>query len=369
MALRDTVLRPPSYGWQNPDGSLVVPTNGQIVREFLSRINVFADRRNWLALTSWISIVVLAPIFIVFFAKYFTWPLFAVGFVYSMVLMGSHGTVWLHRYSTHQAFKFSHPIWRFITRNLVMKMVPEEIYVVSHFVHHAKSDEPGDPYNPGGGFLYCFLADAIHQPIALDMSEEDYAAAVKLVAHTGIYTNTYEQYKYWGSIAHPLRLWLHRIGNWSFWYGAFFLIGGHALATCILASSLFWIVGVRTFNYGAHGSGKGSLQKDGEDFYRKDLSINQLWPGIVAGEWHNNHHLFPQSARSGYKSWQIDFPYYYIRLLHAVGGITKYHDSKKAFLAKYWDPYRAEKAGGGVPSTVPTGEAQESADATKPGAA
>lgn len=54
-------------------------------------------------------------------------------------------------------------------------MIPEEIYVVSHHVHHAKSDQPGDPYNASGGFLYCFLADVNHQPIAKSLSEKDYS--------------------------------------------------------------------------------------------------------------------------------------------------------------------------------------------------
>ncbi|MEM6926545.1 MAG: hypothetical protein AAF602_06440, partial [Myxococcota bacterium] len=27
---------------------------------------------------------------------------------------------------------FSHPAWRFLTRNLVLKAIPEEIYIVSH---------------------------------------------------------------------------------------------------------------------------------------------------------------------------------------------------------------------------------------------
>ncbi len=356
MAHVDIVLRPPSYGWTHEDGSLVAPTTGQVLREFGARLNVFADRKNWLPLSNWMPIVLLGPIFITFFARYFSWPLAAVGFVYSMVLMGSHGTVWYHRFGTHRAFEFSHPFWRFITRNLVIKLVPEEIYIVSHFVHHSKSDTPGDPYNPSGGLLYCFLADAIHQPIAHDLSEADYDKAVSYVAHTGIYTNTYAQYQRWGTIAHPAHLWIHRLLNWSFWYAAFFLIGGHALATCLFASSLFWGVGVRTFNYGAHGSGKGSLQKDGEDFHRKDLSINQIWPGIVAGEWHNNHHLFARSARSGYKPWQIDFPYYYVRFLHAIGGITSYHDSRKHFYAKYYQPYLDARRGL-APAVEPASEA------------
>ena len=343
MAHVDIVLRTPSYGWQDEEGQLIRPTTGQIFREFGDRLNIFRSRKHWLPLTNWLGTLFTFPCLLAFGALYFSWPLFVVGFVYGMVIMGSHGTVWYHRFGTHKAFEFSHPFWRFLTRNLVVKVVPEEIYIVSHFVHHSKSDEAGDPYNPKGGFWYCLLADAIHQPISHDLTEAEYHKACGYVAHTGIPMNTYAQYKVWGTIAHPAKLWAHRLANWTFWYATFFLIGGHPLATAIFGSACVWSVGVRTFNYGAHGSGS-DRRREGEDFSRKDLSINQLWPGIVAGEWHSNHHLFANSARSGYKPWQIDFPYYYIRALHFIGGVKSYNDSKPHFYRKYYLPYLEARA-------------------------
>jgi len=69
------------------------------------------------------------------------------------------------------------------------------------------------------------------------------------------------------------------------------------------------------------------------------MSINQLWPGIVAGEWHNNHHLYPRSARSGFKAHQIDFAWYYIKLMSMLGAVTTYRDSKKQFFKDHHEPY------------------------------
>ena len=82
-------------------------------------------------------------------------------------------------------------------------------------------------------------------------------------------------------------------------------MGGHALACSLFGAAGFWAIGVRTFNYEGHGKGEDK-QREGIDYNQKDNSVNQLWPGIVAGEWHNNHHLFPKSARSGFKPQQID---------------------------------------------------------------
>jgi fatty-acid desaturase len=343
MAHVDIVLRTPSYGWKTADGELVRPSTRQILAEFADRMNVFRSRKHWLPLTNWFGSLYMFPFLVAFFVLYFSWPLLLAGFVYGMVFMGSHGTVWYHRFGTHKAFEFSHGFWRFLTRNLVLKMVPEEIYIVSHFVHHSKADQPGDPYNPKGGILYCFLADALHQPISHDLSEAEYQKACGYVAHTGMPMNSYAQYQVWGTIAHPASLWAHCLANWSFWFGVFYLAGGMPLVCALFGSACVWSVGVRTFNYGAHGSG-ADLRREGEDFNRKDLSINQIWPGIVAGEWHNNHHLFANSARSGYKPWQIDLPYYYIRLLHMMGGVSRYNDSKEHFYRKHYQPWLEERA-------------------------
>lgn len=237
-----------------------------------------------------------------------------------MVAMGCHGTIWYHRYSTHKTYEFSNGFWKFVTQNLVIKVIVEEQYVVSHHVHHSLSDEPGDPYNAQGGWLYCFFADAIHQPIALDLNEADYKKTSNFLKHCGIKLNSYQQYLKWGSVSHPLFSWMHVILNWAFWYTIFFLIGGHELACCLFGAAQIWAFGVRTFNYDGHGQGEDK-RKVGFDFSEKDRSVNQYWPGYVAGEWHSNHHLYPNSARNGFLPSQLDLPWYYIKLLHSIGGI------------------------------------------------
>ncbi|PWA80461.1 fatty acid desaturase, type 1, core [Artemisia annua] len=68
-----------------------------------------------------------------------------------------------------------------------------------------------------------------------------------------------------------------------------------------------------------------------------DLSKNNWWVAMVTfGEgWHNNHHAFEYSARHGLEWWQIDFCWYTIRFLEAIGLATnvklpaKEHKKKK----------------------------------------
>ena len=342
MSLIDHVLQVPAYGWQDPDGTLIKPSPKMILGVMLDRMNIFKSKKNWSAMIGWFWVLCILPMFVVFLAYYLTWWLALIAIGYGMFFMSTHGTIWYHRYATHRSYKFKNKFWRFITANLVVKVIPDEIYVVSHHVHHAKSDKPGDPYNAQGGFLYCFLADTNHQPIAKDLSEKDYLQTAKFLDHTGIYINSYKQYQKWGSVGHPLWTLLHVALNWTVWFSVFYLIGGPGLAFAIFSGAMFWVIAVRTFNYNGHGNGKDK-RKEGFDFNRKDMSINQYRPGLLSGEWHNNHHMYPNSARSGFLPSQIDSAWIYIYLLHKIGGIESYRDSKKQFYAEWVEPELARK--------------------------
>lgn len=334
MPFIDHVLQQPSYGWKNANGELIKPSLKQLFTEAFSRVNIFKDRKNWISLMSWLMAICMFPLFVLFIVRYFSIPLLIAFIVYSMIIMATHGTVWFHRFCTHKAYTFSRPVWRFIVQNLVIKTFPEELYVVSHHVHHVKSDLPGDPYNAKGGLMYCMLSDVNHQSIAKNLTEHDYNKAAHFVSHTGMPVNSYAQYGKWGSIESPLYFLGFWLLNWSFWYGAFYLLGGHGLACAMFGAAMFWLVLVRMFNYTGHG--KGEIKHlEGIDYDRRNLSINQTRPGLFAGEWHNNHHLYPGSARAGFLPYQFDFAWVWIYSMYKIGLVSSYRDSKKEFLKKY----------------------------------
>lgn len=334
MAFIDYVLQKPTYGWENEKGELIIPTTRQLFKEAFNRINIFRSRKNWISLVGWLMIVCMLPFLYLFITRYFSWQLLIVFLVYTLIIMGTHGTIWFHRYCTHRAYQFSHPIWRFITQHLVIKTIPEEIYVVSHHVHHTKSDQPGDPYNSRAGLLYCMLADVNHQSISKDLSEKDYGKATRFMQHTGVRINTFKQYTKCGSIARPLYTILTWLLNWGFWYTILYLIAGHGLACAIFSAAMFWFLLVRAFNYTGHAKGK-EKHIEGLDFDRSNLSVNQTRPGLFTGEWHNNHHLYPGSARAGFLPYQLDLAWIYIYCMYKIGAVSSYHDSKKEFLKKY----------------------------------
>lgn len=334
MAFINDILQKPSYGWQDENGDLVVPTRRQLFREAFSNINIFKTRKNWITLISWFMIFCMTPFLYFFIVEYFSWQLLIAVVLYSMIIMGTHGTIWFHRYCTHKAYRFSHPVWRFLTQHLVIKTLPEETYVVSHHVHHALSDQPGDPYNSRGGLLYCMLSYMNHQRIARGLSEKDYNKAVHFMQHTGVSINTFKQYTKWGSVASPIYTVLTWLLNWAFWYTVLYLLGGHGLACALFSAAMLWYILVPAFNYTGHGSGK-EKHVDGLDFDRSNLSINQTRPGMFTGEWHNNHHLYPASARAGFLPGQLDLAWIYIYCMYKIGVVSSYRDSKKEFLKKY----------------------------------
>ena len=328
-SLLDRILDQPSYGYTR-EGKLYIPSSKEIFKEFFQRLNVFSSKKNWLPFFSWCSTLILAVPLIVYFTHFFKFTFTLFGFIYGMVFMGSHGTFWLHRYCTHRAYKFKNKWVRSLCRNLVIRLIPEEIYVISHHVHHGMTEQPGDPYNVHCGWLYCFLADVNHQTISKNLSERDYSRVAQMLNQTGVYQNSYAQYLKWGSVSNPLYSVGHYLLNWSFWYAVFYWMGGHALATCFFGFAGVWGVGVRTFNFDGHGSGK-DRRCDGVDHNREDLSVNQWWPGLVAGEWHNNHHLYPNGARSGFQKYQLDLPWQLIRFLAAIGWVHSVRDFKSDF--------------------------------------
>jgi len=347
MGLIRTMLAEPSYGWatketkgKGADAKIYVPTWPEIISEWCKNINVFADRKNWLAAYDWSATFALQFINFMFWSWYISPKLLCAWFLYAMVVMGSSNTLWIHRYATHRAYQFSDGVFgsfaKLLVQNLTVYLVPEEVYVPSHHVHHAIPDQPGDPYHPDGGALYCFLADANHQQINRNLNEHDYQQVSDMLDHVPMYRNTYEQYCYWGTISHPADLLPRIAANWIGHYFFWYMIGGHPLACCILGAAGFWFLGIRTFNFDSHGQGEDRHQ-EGVDFYPVSSSINQFFPGTVAGEWHNNHHMFPRSARSGFLWWQMDIPFAAVRVLNVFGLVSSFNDDKPKFMKRVKD--------------------------------
>jgi stearoyl-CoA desaturase (delta-9 desaturase) len=238
-----------------------------------------------------------------------------------------YNTVWYHRYCSHQAFKFR-SLWfarLFLWTNPIS--FREESYVIPHRIHHAKSDEPGDPYGPHLGWLGSYLATETQQKVNRNISPAEYERLTKSLEHVGLVVNSYEQFQRTGSVE---KVWCYAarvvVANLLWPALAFAVAGWPGVWAWISGVFLFTFV-VRDFNFRGHSSLAGT-NKHGKP-------VNQLIYGLIAGEWHENHHNHPRLARSGFAWWQVDLPYWLIRAMKFCGAVTHYNSLETADLPRH----------------------------------
>lgn len=327
------MLLEPSYGYVK-EGELVKPAMLTLIKEWFIRINILASRKNWYTFFCTGALVLSTVILALFFIQYFAWLPLIVASIFAAIILGVQQTIWHHRYCTHHSYKINSNWVKVLIRNMVPRFLLEEVYVVSHYVHHALSDQPGDPYNAKGGFWYCMFSEENQQCTARDLNENDYNKVRKLLTHSGIYTNNYEEYQTWGTVSNPYHTIPNVIANWMIWYSLLYLLGGHSWATAVIGINSVYLLALRHFNYEGHGNGKEAW-KEGSDFDRRSLAINQASYGLISGEWHNNHHLYPNSANTGFQKNQIDLAFQTILVMKYLGLVSHVRDSKNDFLEKY----------------------------------
>jgi sn-1 stearoyl-lipid 9-desaturase len=228
-----------------------------------------------------------------------------------------YNTVWYHRYCSHQAFKFR-SVWFariFLWTNPLF--LREECYVIPHRIHHAKSDEPGDPYGPHLGWLGSYLATESIQRLNRNLTAAEYERFVKSLGHIGFLSNSYEQYQRTGSVEN-LWHWFARVLFAALFWGAlaWAATGWWGVWAWLSGAFLFTFV-VRDFNYRGHSGLTGTHQHG--------KPVNQFMYGLFAGEWHENHHHYPRLARSGLSWWQVDVPYWIILAMSSCRVVSQYN--------------------------------------------
>lgn len=259
--------------------------------------------------------------FVYFFTRYFSiWSILIVMGIGTAVAT-VYNTVWYHRYCSHRAFKFRNIWWvrLFLWTNPVC--FREESYVIPHRVHHSKSDQPGDPYGPHLGWFGSYMATESQQKVNLHISRPEYDRLAKSLEHIGFVKNTYEQYQRYGSVENIWHYLARVIFTNVFWSSIGYAVAGWRGVLAWQSSMFFYAFLVRDFNYRGHGGYFGTEEKG--------IPLNQVFYGLVAGEWHDNHHAYPRLARSGLAWWQLDLPFAVIKCLSLCGAVDKYNSPDK----------------------------------------
>ncbi|WP_197525815.1 acyl-CoA desaturase [Pseudobythopirellula maris] len=218
-------------------------------------------------------------------------------------------TAFYHRYFSHRAFKTSRVV-QFLGAFLGSSAAQRgPIWWAAHHRHHHRaSDKPDDIHSPRQqGFLWSHML--------WFTTRENYGTDTKLV-------------KDW--LQYPELRWIDR---WDVAAPALLAMGTYGLGALLESwaphlgtngpQMLVWGFIVSTVAlYHVTFSINSLAHKFGtRRFDTKDDSRNNFWLALVTfGEgWHNNHHYFPNSARQGFRWWEIDVTYYLLLIMASAG--------------------------------------------------
>ncbi|MHB8603736.1 MAG: acyl-CoA desaturase [Thermoplasmatota archaeon] len=203
-------------------------------------------------------------------------------------------TIGFHRMLTHRGFDA--PGWLrfiFLAAGSMALEGPAVEWASTHYKHHAKADQEGDPHSPVEGFWTAHVGWLFRDRFVTE----------------GVYTKPFEGDKVAHFVNKTFFVWAVLGFVIPFWIGGWTGLLWGGLVRVFLLHHVTWSV-----NSVCHTFGK-------RPFETKDRSHNEWLVGLLGfGEgWHNNHHHSPQTAFHGLHWWQFDLSAYIIRGLEAVG--------------------------------------------------
>ncbi|BAZ17072.1 delta-9 desaturase [Calothrix sp. NIES-4071] len=232
---------------------------------------------------------------------FFSWSaLFTAIFLHW--LFGSIGIcLGYHRLLTHKSFQVPKWLEYIIATIGALALQGGPIFWVSgHRLHHAHTEDVDqDPYSAKRGFWWSHMLWLFY-PRQEFFTREIYQKAAPDLARQPFYCWLDRNFL---MLQIPVALGLYLIGGWSF------VIYGVFLRAVLLWHST-WFVNSATHTWGYR------TFDDGDDNAR-----NLWWVSIVTyGEgWHNNHHAYPNVAKSGFRWWEIDVTWWSIKALQTLG--------------------------------------------------
>lgn len=241
-------------------------------------------------------------------------------------------TAFYHRYFSHRTFRTGRVV-QFIGALLGSSAAQRgPIWWAAHHRHHHRaSDLPNDIHSPRQhGFLWSHML--------WFMTRENYGTDERMVKDLIKYPELrwLERNEFFAPALLAVSMYLLGWGlaTWapgSGTSGPQMLVWGFVVSTVALYHVTFAI------NSLAHKFGN-------RPYDTGDDSRNNIWLALVTfGEgWHNNHHYYPNSARQGFRWWQIDVSYYLLVLLSWFGLVW----DLKQVPAKVLNAARPRESGG-----------------------
>ena len=232
---------------------------------------------------------------------WFTWQALAVCVIGHWITGGLGICMTYHRLLTHRSFALR-PRWLEYVFTAMGCMASEGGaigWVADHRRHHAHSDEEDDVHSPNRGFGWAHMLWWMTPDITSIHTPEYYARWAPDLQRDPVH-RFLDRFHYIFPISLGVIMYLIGGMPWLAW-------GVFVRSITVLHAT--WLV-----NSATHIWGYRSHQT-------RDKSTNLWWVALVTyGEgWHNNHHAFQTSARHGMRWWEVDFTWWAIKAMQAVG--------------------------------------------------
>ncbi|MCA9127977.1 MAG: fatty acid desaturase [Planctomycetales bacterium] len=212
-----------------------------------------------------------------------------------------------HRLLTHGGFSTHRWVRRAIASiGCLAGEGPPMMWVSNHRLHHARSDQEGDPHSPreGSWWSHAFwLAFKVG-----GKNQAEYHRKWSPDLHRDRYMRSLDYLFIPINVAMSLVIMGlgYAVGGWNL--ALSWLVWGVAVRMALVLHST-WLVNSASHMWGYR------------NYETRDDSRNNWWVALVTyGEgWHNNHHAHPRMAKHGHKWWEFDITFRTIRLMQALG--------------------------------------------------
>jgi stearoyl-CoA desaturase (Delta-9 desaturase) len=259
----------------------------------------------------WWRVLPFVALHIALFSLFWVgWSPFAVMFALLMYVVRMFAvTGFYHRYFAHKTFQTSR-IAQFLFALVGATAVQRGPlwWAAHHRSHHVHADQPQDIHSPHQhGLLWSHLG--------WFLSHANFKTQVDRVRELTRFKELCWLDRFDSLVPIALAFGLFGLGELLRQYasalqtnGWQLLVWGFVVSTIALYHATFCV------NSLAHVWGS-------RRYATRDHSRNNLLIAIFTlGEgWHNNHHHFPGSAKQGFYWWEIDFTYYGLKVLEAMG--------------------------------------------------
>jgi stearoyl-CoA desaturase (Delta-9 desaturase) len=201
-----------------------------------------------------------------------------------------------HRYFSHRAYETSR-IFQFVLAVLAQSTSQKSVlwWAANHRDHHLHSDTELDVHSPRQmGFIYSH--------VGWIFSRGQETMNVNRIADFAKYPELMWLHRYEQVPAFVLAVLCLAVAGWPGLIVGFFWSTVAVYHGTFCINSLAHLVGKRRYVTG------------------DDSRNNWLLAIITMGEgWHNNHHAYQSSARQGFRWWEYDPTFYFLKLLERVG--------------------------------------------------